>query len=260
MSDNENIKNIIGEAEIKSITDYFSLDKKIDQIKNNQGILADKTFKIAILFSFTTQGIKEVLNVECSKLGITPEFFVSNYNQYAQDILKKDSSLYAFNPGLVIFFVDIQSLLGENFFLPYQLSDEERKKNIEEKFTELKSLIQILSERTSAKIIFHNFETPTYSCLGILENKQPFGFRESIEELNSKLREFFKNDSRVFLFDYNSFSSKIGKDRLFDPKMYYLADIKIGLEYLPALIKEYISYIKAMLSLSKKCLVLDLEE
>src|SRR3989338_9087607 len=41
--------------------------------------------------------------------------------------------------------------------------------------------------------------------------------------------------------------------------MYYLADMKIGMEYLATLAKEYLSYIKHLLSLSKKCLVLDLD-
>ncbi len=257
MPDKNNIKNIVDKIAVESIADYFSADKKIEQAKKN--IPDGKRFKIAIFSSFTAKGVKEVLNVECFKLGIIPEFFVSDYKQYAQDILDKNSSFYSFKSDLAIVFIDTRSLLGENFFLPYQISDAKRKKDIEEKFVELKSLAQTILKRTSARIIFHNFETPLYSPLGILENKQKFGFCQAIEELNFKLRELFKNNSRVFLFDYNSFSSKIGKNRLSDPKMYYLADIKVNLEYLPVLAREYLSYIKAMLSLSRKCLVLDLD-
>jgi len=219
----------------------------------------EKILKIAILSSFTFKGIKQVLNVECSKIGISTEFYLGQYNQYNQEILKKESSLYNFKPDLIIFFIDIRSLFGEVFFLSYQISDKERRKLIEEKFKKLNSLIQALCEKTSAKIIFHNLEVPTYSVLGILENKQEFGLIQAVEELNSKLRENFKNSNQIFLFDYNSFCSKIGKKQIIDPKMYYLADIKIDFKYLPDLAKEYLSYIKAIVSLNRKCLVLDLD-
>lgn len=253
------IKNIVNKNQIESIKDYFSLDRKIEKIKKEHQLKTERALKIAILSSFTTKGLKEVLNVECCKLGILPKFYIGDYNQYAQEILKNNSGLYAFKPNLIIVFIDIKSLLGEIFFSPYQLSDKGRKNLIKEKLNELNSLIQKLSQKTSAKIIFHNFEVPTYSPLGILENKQSFGFKEAIEELNSKLRKIFKSNSKIFLFDYNSFSSKVGKDHLVDPKMYYLADIKIDFKYLPDLCHEYLSYIKPMLSLNRKCLVLDLD-
>jgi len=80
-----------------------------------------------------------------------------------------------------------------------------------------------------------------------------------VEQLNFDLREEFKASGRVFIFDYNSFCSKIGKNRIVDPKMYYLADIKLGLEHLPDLCLSYLSYIKPMVSLGRKCLVLDLD-
>ena len=259
MPDRDTIKNVISEAEPKTIGDYFLLDKKIKEIKKNQEIESESLFKIAILFSFTAKGIKEAINVECCKLGVIPEFFAGDYKQYAQDILNKNSELYRFKPNVVFFFIDIKSLFGENFFSPYQISNEERKRFVEEKLEEVKKLLQTLSKRTSAKIVFHNFEVPCHSPLGILESKEKFGFIESIEYLNSELRKFIKLNSPIFLFDYNSFSSRIGKDKILDHKMYYLADMKIGMEYLATLAKEYLSYIKPLLSLSKKCLVLDLD-
>ena len=255
----DTIKQIINKAKIESVGDYFPLFRQIKERIAKGNIKEAKKIKIALLSSSTIKGIREVLIVECLRNGILPEVYLGEYNNYAQEILDEDSSLYNFNPDLVIVFIDTKSLLGNSFFLPYEISSEERQKNMEGKLVELKSLIQILSERTSAKILLHNFEVPTYSPLGILENKQKFGFRESIEWFNKKLADGFIENEKVFIFDYESFCEKIGKDNLFDLKMYYLADIKIDLQYLPDLVGEYMAHIKPLLFLTRKCLVLDLD-
>ncbi len=253
------IKELINKADLKTIGDYFSLFKKIKNIKEEEELEGIKKIKIAFLSSFTIKGIEEVLTVKCLKSGILPEVYLGGYNQYAQEIIKEDSLLYNFFPNLIIILIDTQALFGENYFLFHQFSDKEKKDFIGEKFNEINSLLVALSEKTSAKIIFHNFDIPYFSPLGILENKQVFGFKEALEELNKRLRDEFKENKKVFIFDYNSFCAKIGKNQLFDERMYYLADIKINLQYLPELVNEYLAYIKPLLSLSRKCLVLDLD-
>ena len=43
--------------------------------------------KIAILSSFTLNGLSEILHVKCSELGIGYRSFVAGYNQYAQELI-----------------------------------------------------------------------------------------------------------------------------------------------------------------------------
>ncbi|NQT45939.1 MAG: HAD-IIIC family phosphatase [Candidatus Omnitrophica bacterium] len=255
----DNVKGIISSKEVSGIADYFNLYRRIKQEVEDKKPQGEKNIKIAILSSFTINGIKETLFVKCWELGISPIFHVGEYNQYAQEILNKNSGLYKSDPDLIIIFIDIRTIMGEYYLLPYQISDEQRKDLLGEKLKEIQSLIQKIEENSSAKILIHNFELPSYSPLGIVESKQKFGFIESIETLNADLRNAFKNDSQVFIFDYNSFCSRIGKQNIIDYKMYYIADMKLNLQYVSELCNEYLSYIKPMLSLSKKCIVLDLD-
>jgi len=242
----------------KGITDYLNLYKKIEkQIKKGQN--KDKTIKIALLSSFTINGIKETLSVKSFELGISSKFYIGGYNQYSQEILNTNSGLYKFEPDLIILFIDTRSILGDEYFLPYQISDEDRKALVNEKLNVVKSLVEKIKENSNAKILLHNFEVPSYSPLGILENKQKLGFVESIETLNISLRDGFKDDGQVFIFDYEAFCSKIGKWNILDYKMYYIGDMKLNLQYIPDLCDEYLGYIKPILSLTKKCIVLDLD-
>ncbi len=252
-------KDMISSKAIRGIADYFNLYKKIEQGIEDGKIQSEKIIKIAILSSFTTKGLKETLFVKCWGLGISSLFYIGEYNQYSQEILNKNSGLYKFDPDLIIIFIDIKTIMGEHFFLPYQISDEQRKEWVNENLKEIQSLIQKIKKGSSAKILLHNFEIPLYSPLGILENKQKFGFIESVEALNVSLRDVFKADTQVFIFNYDSFCSRIGKQKIIDYKMYYLGDMKMDLQYIPELCSEYLAYIKPLTSITKKCIVLDLD-
>ncbi|MBV4430583.1 HAD-IIIC family phosphatase [Clostridium tyrobutyricum] len=241
----------------KTINYHINKYKKIQ--KNGALKKCSKKIKIAFLSSFTTKFLKETLISKCFSGDISVEFYECDYCQYAQDIINENSEFYSFNPDLTILFIDIQSLLGDFYFIPNKIDDNGRIKLINEKFDYMKQLIETIKSRLKTKIIVHNFKVPIYSPFGILDEKQDFGFIESIEKLNYKLRRNYKKDTVVYIFDYDGFCSKFGKVNLCDNKMYYLADVKLKFDYIPYLCDEYIKYIKPMMSLSRKCIVLDLD-
>ncbi len=243
----------------KSLSDYLILSKQIEESRKSDHSSVPRTIKIALLTSFTSHGISEVLRVKGNELGINVKCYSANYQQYAQEILDSKSKLYAFEPRFIILFIDSRTLLGEHFLMPYLTSDQERKKWIEEELNQITSLVTELKSRCKAQILLHNFEVPTWSPLGILENKQNFGIVEAVQELNSQLRKLFKSDSQVFLFDYDAFCAQFGKRNIVDSKMYYLGDIKLKWDYLPDLANAYLAYIKPLMSINKKCIVLDLD-
>lgn len=253
----DGVKDIFMKRSPENMADYIAAYKKID--RKRAPARAGAAPKIALLSSFTINGIREVLDVKCRMSGLAPEFYVSPYNQYAQDVLSRDGKLYEFDPDLTILYIDTANLFGEDYIFPYRLSDEERRSLVSRKCEEISALVKAITERSRGKVVLHNFRVPHHSHMGILENKQKFGFREMVRALNSRLESDYKTSSRVYVFDYDIFCSKHGKENIIDNKMYYLGDIKLSLAYIPPLCEEYMSYIKPMMSLTKKCLVLDLD-
>lgn len=215
--------------------------------------------RVAILPSFTFAGVDVAIKEECMRHKISAEVYVGKYNQYAQEIFDAKGGLYAFDPKVVFLAVDTESLCADFFYEPYRISHEARKKWVEDSASSFKKLLDTLEANTAAFIVFHNFKIPTHSSLGILENKQAFGFHEAVEFLNADLRNRYKDSTRIFCFDYEAFCGRIGKDNLVDTKLYYLADIRIDRRHAQKMAHEYLSYIKPMLSLTKKCIVLDLD-
>src|SRR5690606_26477504 len=63
----------------------------------------------------------------------------------------------------------------------------------------------------------------------------------------------------VSIVDCERLAASIGKQRWFDPKYWHLAKQAVSLEALPLLARHTAAVIAAELGLSKKCLVLDLD-
>ena len=194
------IREKIKSAKPVSATDFFRVFREVQMEVGDRAVNAEKKIKIAMLTSFTKKGFEEVLSVKCIEVGIFPEFYVGDYNQYNQEILNEKSGLYAFDPDFIMLFIDLRVVMGEYYFHPYDMNDDARHGWAEKKLVEFKSLVNNIKEKTSAKILLHNLEVPVYSPLGILENKQEFGLIESIEAINVELRNFCKKDNQIFLF------------------------------------------------------------
>jgi len=237
----------------KNLSEYISSSKNIE-ISNN-----DKTVKIAILASFTLNGLDECLKVKCTESSITYKSYVAPYNQYNQELLEKSSNFYKFDPDLTFLFIDIRSFFGENFYFPYNISTDERKSFVKNKINEIQNLIQQFNINTNSKLIVTNFNIPSYSPNGIIETKTDYSFHEMIEEINNALRNISKQNNSVYVYDFNNFISKFGEKNIFDYRQFYLGDIQIAFNFIPYLANALMGYIKPFSSKNKKCIVLDLD-
>ena len=97
----------------KTLSEYISLSKNLDDLK------LEKKLKVAIMPSFTLNGLDETLRVKCSELNIKCQSYVSGYNQYNQEFLNPESNLYTFSPDITFLLLDIRNFLGEmdKFFI-----------------------------------------------------------------------------------------------------------------------------------------------
>src|SRR5437868_1137971 len=91
------------------------------------------------------------------------------------------------------------------------------------------------------------------------EKKTEYGFHDMIRDLNVKLTEAFNNMNSVYLYDFNRFVMLHGEKNVFDFQQFHFGDIKVSLDYIPYLAHDLMSYIIAISGLSKKCIVLDLD-
>lgn len=232
---------------------YITEASKLDTSK------FEKKLRIAILGSFTLNGLEETLRVKCAQKKIDSSIFVSGYNQYNQDILNDKSSLYSFSPDITFLILDTRSILGDAFYSPHSMQLSERKEFAEKKINELVNLAETFSSKSKSKLVITNLSMPVYSSYGIFETKTEYGLKEIVTEFNTKLVDYSKKQPAVYIYDFNSFVTYYGESHIFDYRQYLSGDIKVSLEFIPFLAEELMGYVKAMLGMNKKCIVLDLD-
>jgi FkbH-like protein len=237
----------------------MSTSKNIEISKTIDPQKFEKKIRIALLSSFSINGLSETLTTKCAQSKIGCFNYVGKYNQYSQEILNKSSDLYKFKPDMTFLILDPQKILGDIYFSPYSKTTIEKKKFITNLLNNFYSLIKQFTEYSNSKLVITTLNAQNYSPYGIFELKTTYGIFEMINEFNYKLINHLKDKPLVFALDFNSFVAKFGQKNIFDFRQYYFGDIQISLPMLEKFSDELIGFIKPVMGLTRKCLVLDLD-
>jgi FkbH-like protein len=209
-----------------------------------------RSARIAVVGSYTTTQLGQMLCLAASRLGISVEFYEGQFGQYQQDILNPKSRLYAFAPDFVVLAVHEGDLQ-----LPEYSSAPE--KDIRAEISRWTSLWQTVGERSKARVVQYNFALPCEVAMGHLATRLPGSRYMMTQAVNHRLSE--KAGNTVSIVDCERLSSLVGKQRWFDPRYWHMAKQAVALDALPMLARHTSAVIGADLGMSRKCLVLDLD-
>lgn len=237
----------------KKLSDYVNESNNISFSGN------EKKIKVAFLCSFTINGIEEVLRVKAKEKNIDCITYLGAYNQYNQEILNQNSALYKFDPDITFLIIDTRTVLNDLFYFPYSVSASQRKDFVETKIKEIQSLTDTFTKTTNSKLIIANLSVPTYSPHQLFETKNEYGFYEMVNDFNNRLGSSFSLSDSVYVYNFNGFVAYHGEKNIFDYKLFFFGNIKISPDYIPYLVNDLIGYVVGHLGMSKKCLVLDLD-
>ncbi len=238
--------------EENTLSYYINKSKEITKV-------FDKKIRIALLSGFTINGLKEVLQVKSNERDISCTVYEAPYNQYSQEILNQDSDLYKFSPNMTFLILDTREVLGNLFRFPYSLSILEREEFVAKKFQEMENLINKFIEKTNSKLIITKLNSPSFSPNGIFESKIKYNLQDMIEDFNHKLLKKYLDSENVYIYDFEKFVAKNGEDNIFNYSEFFFGDLKISIKYLPIFGQDLMKYIIGYLGITKKCIVLDLD-
>jgi len=238
---------------------YWNAYKRIQRLNLKALDVPDeKKIKVALLSSFTIDPLGIYIDIKNRLVGLYPEIYIGPFNQYRQEILDKGSKLYAFKPDVVILAVQAESLLGEDFYSEFMKSSG-REQYQTEIIDQFEKILSLLTSRTNALILVNNFIVPSFTPLGILDNKVDMGLKSFFYGLNQRLTDLYRESNQVYVVDLEGVASKHGKSRCLNFQMYYRGSFVFSESFLPVIADEYMGYIKALKNLSRKCIVLDLD-
>jgi FkbH-like protein len=215
--------------------------------------------KVACLGNFTLDLLPRYVDVHCAREGLRTSCYVGKFGQYVQEVLDDASPLVELQPDIVFLALSLRLLQPDRMAAFSSMSADERRSFREEIVSHLESWAESAVKRLPATVLIANFPTPSWPLAGVADAKAEYGEAELYLELNLELLRRFKGNPRVRLFDLERLASRHGKDRILDPKMYYLARMEWSPGFLPLVAGELVRHVKAVRGLGKKCIVLDLD-
>ncbi len=161
---------------------------------------------------------------------------------------------------MIILFLDPAALFPKTLS-PVGATAEEAQAEREAGLTQIKeSLAAAQKNAPAATVLLHTFALPDYAPLGILDLKREDGQRSRLEAVNAALVALVRQEfPRVVLFDQERIEARHGKSRVRDDRLWYMASMPVSDSFLPVLAAEWLRVIRPLKGLTRKCLVLDLD-
>lgn len=212
--------------------------------------------KLAILGDNATQLMNIALKGYGYQLKTDLNIYESDYNQIEQEVFNFESGLYSFEPDFVLIFHSVERM-NEKF---YKSDYEQRETFFQNELDTYSEIVNIISEKLSAKIIFLNFPVIVDSVFGHFANKTKESFTYQLRKINLSLSELSQKNGNVFICDIEGLQSRYGLQTRKDNKIFIKADMAFSLDMLPLLAKHILDIILSIKGNKlKKCLILDLD-
>lgn len=237
--------------------DIDVLHRKKRSIKRE---LEGRTFtlekRIAIMGGSTTAEIKDMLELFLLKAGIRPVFYESQYNLYYEEIMFDNPVLRDFKPDLI--FIHTTQLNIKEVPQPHD-TEADIQARYDAELGKFRSMWERIRKEYGCVIVQNNFELPDVRQYGNMDCSDMHGKVNFIARLNAGFAEYARIDKAFLLNDINYLSAQVGLSVWHDKKFWYSYKYAVGYDAIPALSHSVASIIQSVYGLSKKCLVLDLD-
>jgi len=219
-----------------------------------EAYLPGTRLKLAVLGGFTTTQLITMLELSLFAAGIVPEVYEADYGIFSQEILDPTSQLYEFKPQVVFLATSWRDLKGAP---DLNTSREDVVQSVDAEVGRWQNLWNAAYQRLGCQIIQNNFDAPPWRQLGNFEMRHPAGLHRYVTTVNQALLDHAP--PFVTIHDLDHLAASIGRATWGDERFFHHAKIPCAPECLVEYGHCIASLIATQQGLSKKCLVLDLD-
>jgi len=211
--------------------------------------------KLAIVASSTVDHLVPAIRVAALRRQLLLDVYLGPYGQYRQELLDARSGLHRFEPQIVLLSLTAREAISN---APLTAASAEVDAIIEASLEELRVLWGRARETLNATVVqqtFLNVAEPLFGSYDRIVSGSP---PRLISRLNDQLAEAAAADG-VLLLDIARASERDGLDAWFDTARWLEGKLEIAPQAAPMYGELAARVIAAQRGLSKKCLVLDLD-
>src|SRR5262245_62144559 len=126
----------------------------------SQGGDWSNALRVAVLSSFNLDSLPAFLVEALDRKTLSSRVWMGPFGQMAQTVLRPDSELYSFQPGLVVVVPAVEDLLSPLFERPGSFSPEGQQALVEQRLGELEGLVRrLLDSLPDVTVVLVTFGT-----------------------------------------------------------------------------------------------------
>jgi HAD superfamily phosphatase (TIGR01681 family) len=225
-------------------------------IRQLRGSPVQHKARVAILSGSTTQELALFLEVLLLERGIDPTFWHSEYGRYWEDSVLGNEELDAFAPDLIYVHTGAHNIRN---WPALSASEADVQSAAEMELERFRQMWDTLGSRSRAAILQNNFELPDTRILGNFDAIHPAGHVAFTARLNALMADEVRQRPNLILNDVHYLSARVGLDQWYDPARWFGYKLATTPQGSAALAFNLGVLIAARYGLSKKVLVLDLD-
>jgi FkbH-like protein len=233
-----------------SYTFYARAQRLIDDVASHVEDTIRRA-RIAVLGSSTTSLLVPIVRALCFRDRIDATFHEGVFGAFRQEALEPAGPLAAFKPTIVVIAPHWRDL-----GLP-AIGDDATGPPVDAIVDEYRALWSALHARYDCHVVQQTFDLPADDSAGLLSLQARTGRRRLIRKVNLSLAEALLGG--VSLLDTEQVATEVGAERWANPRLWYLARQHPSTESLPELAEELMAHVRAVLGLSRKVVVCDLD-
>jgi FkbH-like protein len=211
--------------------------------------------KVALLASSTVDHLVPALRAAGLRRKLLLDVYVGAYGQYRQELLDPNSALYRFGPQMIVVSSTAREVTAQ---ISLSASRDEVAAHIGEAIDQLRVLWRKARDTFHATVIQQNFLDVTEPVFGSYDSQVDGAPSHVVAQLNVRLADAAIAEG-VSILDVARASARDGIDAWFDVTRWLQGKFEIGLQAAPVYGEQLARIIAAHRGLSRKCLVLDLD-
>ena len=211
--------------------------------------------RLAVLSSHTVDHLMPAIRVAALGRRVALSTHVAPYGLYRQALLEPDPDLSDFGPQFILLALDARDLSAE---IELGASDSDVSGAIDRSIDELRTLWRAGRERYGAQMIQQTLVPSAPALFGSYEGLVPGSPGSFVARLNDAIRKAAREDG-VLLLDLAWLGRRCATEEIGDPVRWHQAKQLIAPHFAPQYGDWLARVIAASLGLSRKCLVLDLD-
>jgi len=231
---------------------------QIDQVIRREKFDGQPGFqsaRIALLASHTVDHLVPGITVGCLRRRLLAQVQLAPYGQYRQALLDEGSFLFDYRPDFVLLSLSAVQVLPQ---VPPTVDTTEAESVVGSIVAELRLLWRQARERLGATVIQQTFLDTAEPLFGGYDRVAPGAPANLIARLNARVAEAAAEDS-VLLLDIAREAERSGLGTWFDRTRWLQGKLEVSPPMGPTYGELVARLVGAQRGLSKKCLVLDLD-